>query len=289
MRSPRAARRQARRSAPLRAVIGVTHRIAGPADPQGTGEAKEGTMPKDLLLLGANAPDMELLRTRLVRVGYRVVPAKTPEMAHTLIRVGGTRIGAVIVPSDLPVVSLRGALDSMRRMQTQGGGLTFVAAGRDPGEEGRRRLRDAGVRIGIFDPVDLHTLRFQINCALADGLPLPPARSKRTTLRAPADWKVVALSGGRAKEGRVYSISPTGAFVVLPQPWMIRSQVELRWTHAFTGTVSAACRVVMTNVPGNVMRRSLPLGMGLRFDHLPEAASVALLMYADQCHRRLAV
>ena len=247
-------------------------------------------MPQDLLLLGANAPDMELLRTRLVRVGYRVVPAKTPEMAHTLIRVGGTRIGAVIVPSDLPVVSLRGALDSMRRMQTAGGdALTFVAAGRDPGSEGRRRLRDAGVRIGIFDPVDLHTLRFQVNRALADGMPLPPARSKRGTLRAPADWTVVALSGGRGKEGRFYSISPSGAFVVLPQPWMIRSHVELRWTHSHTGTVSAACRVVMTNVPGNVMRRSLPLGMGLRFDHLPEAASVALLMYADQCHRQLAV
>jgi len=278
------------RSAQPRAVIGVTHPIAGCADPQGTGEAKEGTVPKDLLLLGANAPDMELLRTRLVRVGYRVVPAKTPEMAHTLIRVGGARIGAVIVPSDLPVVSLRGALDSMRRMQTAGGdALTFVAAGRDPGPEGRRRLRDAGVRIGIFDPVDLHTLRFQINRALADGMPLPPARSKRATLRAPADWKIVALAGGRSKEGRFYSISPTGAFVVLPQPWMVRSNVELRWTHSFTGVVSAACRVVMTNVPGNVMRRSLPLGMGLRFDHLPEAASVALLMYADECHQRLAV
>ena len=245
-------------------------------------------MPRDLVLLGANAPDMELLRTRLVRVGYRVVPAKTPEMAGTLLRVGGARVGAVIVPSDLPVVSLRGALDSMRR-QTPGGEVTFVAAGRDPGDEARRRLRDAGVRIGIFDPVDLHTLRFQINRALADGMPLPPARSKRGTLRAPADWKVVAISGGRAKEGRIYSISPSGTFVVLPQPWMIRSHVELRWTHPHTGTVSAACRVVMTNVPGNVMRRSLPLGMGLRFDHLPEAASVALLMYADQCHQRLEV
>jgi PilZ domain len=246
-------------------------------------------MPKDLLLLGANAPDMELLRTRIVRVGYRVVPAKTPEMANTLLRVGGSRVGAVIVPTDLPVVSLRGALDSMRRMQTAGGDLTFVAAGRDPGEEGRRRLREAGVRIGIFDPVDLHTLRFQINRALASGLPLPPARSKRGTLRAPADWKVVALSGGREKEGRIYSISPSGTFIVLPQPWMTRSNVELRWAHSYTGAVSAECRVVMTNVPGNVMRRSLPLGMGLRFDHLPEAASVALLMYAQECHRRLAV
>ena len=60
-------------------------------------------MNKDLLLLGANAPEVELLRTRMVRIGYRVVPGKTPEQAHALLRVGGTCIGAVIVPSDLPL------------------------------------------------------------------------------------------------------------------------------------------------------------------------------------------
>jgi len=73
-------------------------------------------MNKDILLLGANAPDMEVLRTRLVRIGYRVVPAKTPEQAHTFLRVAGTRIGAVIVPSEMPVMNLRAALDFLRRL-----------------------------------------------------------------------------------------------------------------------------------------------------------------------------
>jgi hypothetical protein len=243
-------------------------------------------MPKDLLLLGANAPDMELLRTRLVRIGYRVIPAKTPEMAHSLLRVGGSRVGAVIVPAEMPVVNLRGALDFMRRSHGEGD-LSFLAAGRDPGDEGRRRLRDAGVRIGIFDPVDLHTLRFQVNRALAGDQ--PQSRARRGTLRAPADWRITARSGGREKEGRLYSISPSGTFVVLPQPWMVRSNVDISWTCTHTGSVLASARVMMTNVPGNVMRRSLPLGMGLRFDHLPEAASVALLMYAEQCSRKLTI
>ena len=242
-------------------------------------------MSRDLLLLGANAPEMELLRTRLARIGYRVVPAKTPEMAQTLLTIGGGRVGAVIVPADLPVVSLRGALGHLRSLQPA---LGFAAAGRDPGAEGRRRLRDAGVRIGLFDPIDLHALRFQVNAALAEGTP-PARRSTRGTLRAPADWKVVARSGGRDKEGRVYSISPSGAFVVLPQPWTLRSQVELRWAHPATGTVQASGRVVMTNVPGNVVRRSLPHGMGLRFDQLSDAASVALLMYSESSAQKLAV
>jgi PleD family two-component response regulator len=96
-------------------------------------------MNKDILLLGANAPDMELLRTRLTRIGYRVVPAKTPEQAHTFLRVAGTRIGAVIVPSGMPVMNLRAALDFLRRLFPTVR-ITFLGAGRDPGPEGRQRL-----------------------------------------------------------------------------------------------------------------------------------------------------
>jgi hypothetical protein len=237
-------------------------------------------MPKDLLLLGANAPDMELLRTRLVRIGHRVVPAKTPEMAHTLMRVGGSRIGAVIVPADLPVVDIGAALGFLRKLAPPGSEQSFVGAGRDPGPEERDRLRRAGVHVACFDPIDLHTLRFQINRALAKG-PIP-TRARRGTQRAPADWKIVATANGRQKEGRLYSISPNGAFVVLPQPWMVKSQVEIRGAMPDGAELRASGRVVMTNVPGNLMRECLPIGMGVRFDQLSEFASIALMMYANQ-------
>ena len=243
-------------------------------------------MRKDLLLLGANAPEIELLRSRLARIGYRVVPAKTPDMAYSLLQVAGSRVGAIIVPSDLPVVNLGAALEGMRRL-VPGDGITLVAAGRDPGPEGRERLRRAGVRVAIFDPIDLHTLRFQVNRALAG--PKFPARARRGTQRAPADWQVVAKSGGRQKEGRIYSISPTGSYVVVSQPWMVRSSVELRGTMPGGGELRATGRVVMTNVPGNVMRRSLPFGMGICFDHVSEATSIALLMWANQRAEKLAI
>ncbi|RIL01451.1 MAG: hypothetical protein DCC71_17625 [Proteobacteria bacterium] len=242
-------------------------------------------MSKDLLLLGANAPEMDLLRARLVRIGYRVVPAKTPDQAHSFLRVAGARLGAVIVPSELPVVNLRGALDAMRRA-TPGNELVFLGAGRDPGDERRRALRDAGVQLALFDPIDLHTLRFQINRACAGQ---PAARHRRRTLRAPADWPVVVRSGLREKEGRIYSISATGAFVALAQPWMVRSKVELRIQSPALPKGAATGRVIMTNVPGNVMRRGLPFGMGVQFDHLSDATSVAILMYAESRFRALAV
>ena len=52
-------------------------------------------------------------------------------------------------------------------------------------------------------------------------------------------------------------------------------------------TVEASGRVVMTNVPGNVMKRNLPFGMAVRFDQLAERASVALLLYAEERARAL--
>jgi hypothetical protein len=242
-------------------------------------------MARDLLLLGANAPDMELLRTRAARLGYRVVPAKTPDQAHALLRVGGTRIGAVIVPSELPVVDLRSALDGLRRLVPVHE-LGWIGAGRDPGPAGRERLRHAGVPFALFDPVDTHTLRFQLNRALA-GRRLSSGR--RRTVRAPSDRPVAVRVASRQKEGRLYSVSATGAFVAIDQPTVARSRVALEFALPEAGSLSLSARVVMTNVPGNLARPSLPWGMGVQFEELDESASVALLVYAQERFRTLAV
>jgi hypothetical protein len=239
----------------------------------------------EILVLGANAPEMQLLRTRLARIGYRVVPAKTPDQAHAFLRVGGTRVGAIVVPSDLPALNLGAALDSLRRL-VPGHEVTLLGAGRDPGPAERARLREAGVRLPIFDPVDMHTLRFQVNRALAAS---KPQRGVRSTLRAPADWPVTVRVGTRLKEGRIYSISASGAFVSIGHPSMVRTQVTLGLSPPRIGPITATGRVVMTNVPGNVMRRGLPFGMGVRFEHLSETASVTLLVYAQERDRALSL
>ncbi len=160
----------------------------------------------------------------------------------------------------------------------------FPCAGRDPGPEGRQRLRHAGVQIPIFDPLDLHTLRFQVNRALATGRPV---HRHRTTLRAPADWPVLVRSGVRQKEGRIYSVSASGAYLSIAQPWMVKARVEVRVSIPDGDSVTASGRVVMTNVPGNVMKRNLPFGMGVHFDQVSEHSSVALLLYAEERSRAL--
>jgi hypothetical protein len=236
-------------------------------------------------VLGANAPEMQLLRTRIGRMGYRAIPAKTPDQAHAFLRVGGSRVGAVVVPSDLPAMNLRSALESMRRL-VPGHEVHFLGAGRDPGPGERARLREAGVRLQIFDPVDMHALRFQLNRVLGAG---KPQRGVRHTLRAPADWPVTVRVGSRLKEGRVYTISASGAFVAMAQPSLVRTAVTLGLSPPRIGPLTAVGRVVMTNVPGNVMRRGLPYGMGIRFEQLSETTSVALLVYAQERFRTLSM
>jgi PilZ domain len=240
---------------------------------------------KDLLLLGASAPEMDLLRGRIARMGYRVVAAKTPDQAHGLLRVGGPRIGAVIVPADLPVVDLPAALEVLRRL-VPAHEISWLAAGRDPGRAGRERLRAAGLQLDLFDPIDPHTLRFQVNRALAGARKVD---GRRRTVRAPADWPVTIHVGARKKEGRLYSVSASGAFVAIDQPSPMRAEVTLELTLPDRGRMAASGRVAMTNVPGNLARRSLPYGMGVQFEQLSADASVALLVYAQDRFRGLAL
>ena len=93
----------------------------------------------------------------------------------------------------------------------------------------------------------------------------------------------------RQKDGRLYSVSATGAFVAIDQPTVARSRVALEFALPETGLLTLSARVVMTNVPGNLARPSLPWGMGVQFEELDEGASVALLVYAQERFRTLAV
>jgi hypothetical protein len=45
----------------------------------------------------------------------------------------------------------------------------------------------------------------------------------------------------------------------------------------------------MTNVPGNLMRNNLPVGMGLRFVGATPEVQAALLVYAQERMRNLEV
>lgn len=239
---------------------------------------------KDILLIGTGNQAMQRLVVRLRRLGYHVSPVKSPEQAHLMLRVAHASIGAVVFPADLPAVDLAEAIRFMRSL-TPNKELPFLAAGPRPLAEERERLRRAGVDFALWGSIDPHTLRFQINRALAGS---DVVRGDRQTLRAPADWPVEVVSGERRKEARVYSISASGAYLATARPSPRSSSLELRLPLP-SGPVKAGGRVVMTNVPGNLMRNNLPVGMGVRFVGTNAETAASLLLYAEQRMRALEI
>lgn len=237
---------------------------------------------KDILLIGTGSPAMQLLMTRLRRLGYGVTPVKSPEQAHLTLRVARSEIGAVVLPTDLPVTNLAEMIRFLRSIHP-GAELPFVVTGPRPGAEERAGLRRAGVDHALWEPVDPHTLRFQINRALADSRIVLGGRG---ALRAPADWPVEVVTGGRKKEARIYSISAAGAYLATARPSPRSSSLELKLPLP-SGLAKAGARVVMTNVPGNLMRNNLPVGMGVRFVGNPVDLEADLHLYAESRLRSL--
>jgi len=239
---------------------------------------------KLLLLIDAGAESMHLLASRVRRLGCLVLRAKTTEEADRLLRDPRYVVGAAVIPTDLPAASLPGALAAFRKLSPVEP-LAFMVSGSRPSASRRRELAHAGVEFALWEPIDAHTLRFQINLAMAGHV---ARASRRRALRAPASWAVQLRVGKRLKEARVYTISARGAFLATPAPAMRRSAVVTEIPLPMA-TVPITGRVVSTNVPGNLINRSLPPGMAVRFEDTPPETEALLQIYAEERRRALQV
>jgi CheY-like chemotaxis protein len=232
---------------------------------------------KTLLLVDAGAETLEDLSARLRGLGHRVVRAKTVDAGLAALSDRRFEIGAVMVPPDLPTLDLERALHAFRRMEPDAP-LPLLAVGPRPDADHRAHLRRAGVAWALWRPVDDSTLRFQTNRALA-GEEVP--RASRRAERVPANWPVQIGVGQRQKAGLVYSLSARGAYLSTERPSMPRALVHVALPLP-QGDVRVAGQVVMTNVPGNLVRQNLPLGMGVRFTGHGDADEEAILAYVDR-------
>ena len=119
--------------------------------------------------------------------------------------------------------------------------------------------------LALWDGWDEGILRFQVNRLIAgDG-----NHSARRSRRAPVHAPVRVLIGGREKQGTLYSISEGGCFVETPRASMDGANLHLIFHLGETG-FAVDGEVVFSNVPGNLQRPNLPLGMGVRFEQVPE-------------------
>jgi hypothetical protein len=232
--------------------------------------------PRTILFVDCGSHPLLDLATRARRVGFRVLRAKTPEDAREALRDGRHAVGALVIPPDLTAADLGLALRSFRELVPERE-LSVLVGGPRPGREDLARLRDAGADLSLFEPLDDHTLRFQLNRAAAGSF---AGDGERRAVRAPTDWPVRVRIAGREKPARVYCVSATGAYLATSRP-SFRGSLLYVTLPLPEGAVDVAGRVVMTNVPGNLVRENLPLGMAVQFTGLPLDVADSLRGFAE--------
>jgi hypothetical protein len=222
-------------------------------------------------VVDAGGHSLEPAAQRLRLLGIPALRAKTGGEARAALADPRAAIGAVMIPPDPPTLDLPRALRALSTTP-EGVRLVLLACGPRPDANTRARLREAGVRLALWEPCDDAVLRFQVNRALAgDAL----AAVVRRAERVPASWAVEVRVGARSRPARLYSLSTRGAFLETAGPSLRRALVHMTLPLP-AGELRLAGEVVSTNVPGNLRKRNLPIGMGLRFLGLTREAERAL-------------
>ncbi|HEB90853.1 MAG TPA: hypothetical protein ENI85_14865 [Deltaproteobacteria bacterium] len=214
-----------------------------------------------ILLIETDPSQTGTLATQLVRLGVEPIRVADLNEAVETVKSRQYAISAILLPSELPGKLVGKALKIMRRREPV---LPAMVYGKVPDRSQRKHLRQAGVLLALWDGYDEGMLRFQINRMISGE----NQNSVRGARRAPTHTPVRIRVGGREKVGVLYSLSESGCFIESPRASMDGARLTMIFVldeHQFEidGTVAFA------NVPGNLKRPNLPLGMGVRFDELP--------------------
>jgi hypothetical protein len=207
---------------------------------------------------------MDLTR-RLREMGAPVLIAASFEEAEELLRNGDEDIGAMMIPTTYEPKQLKKSLKALLSMGPPGC-VNLISVGDPPADADRKKIRKAGVKLALWNPITEPNMRFQINRALHQGR---EGFGSRNNPRIPSQFGCTVSIGDRHKDASIYSLAETGAFLVTQRASMKGSEVELK-LRSPGGPIETTAQVVYANVPGNLQRPGLPLGMGVHFHELEQ-------------------
>lgn len=228
-----------------------------------------------MLLVGRHDPAIAALAHRLTRLELPALEVDDIAAATELLSAHPRAVAMAALPCAEVGRSLKGDVKRLRKAADQPK-LGLVAVGSPPEASVRRRLRSAGVRLGLWEPYDDTTLRFLLNHAMS----LTIDSSARASLRVPAHIRATVRVGERTKEALVYSLSTGGAFLATPRAQIDGARISIELALP-DGNVDADAVVVFSNVPGNTQRANIPLGMGARFAELSDESAAQIRSYVD--------
>jgi hypothetical protein len=232
---------------------------------------------RTVLVVDAGGHPLEPAAQRLRLLGIPALRAKTGGEARAALADARAAIGAVLIPPDPPTLDLPRALRALSTTP-DGARRTLLICGPRPDANTRARLREAGAWLSLWEPFDDSVLRFQVNRALAGDA---TRNVSRRAERVPIGWPVEVRLGARARPARLYSLSARGAFLETAGPSLRRALVHVTLPLP-GGDLRVAGEVMCTNVPGNLRRRNLPIGMGIRFLGLSADAESSLRYYTAE-------
>jgi Tfp pilus assembly protein PilZ len=213
------------------------------------------------------------LAGRIVVLGYRALRANEIENAVDLIRRQDQPVRVLMFPPEAPFADRP---NDLRRLAEASGalGLRSIVSGTQPTASAIAALKRDGVRFALWKGFHDAELRFTLNAALYDET----RGQMRPALRVPASLMARIKSGAGEKAGMLYNLSSTGAFIETPRPSMPGGRITL--TIEFTdGPVATPANVVFANVPGNLQKPNLPLGMGVKFAGITAEAAERVAKY----------
>ncbi|MDP6978852.1 MAG: PilZ domain-containing protein [Myxococcota bacterium] len=203
---------------------------------------------------------MDLAR-RLRELGAPMTVLPDFEAAEEVLREEDLDVGAILVPTPYEPDVVGRHLDLLCGLAPKDG-LRFISVGESPDKGHRKRLRKVGVKLAMWNPLQEAHLRFQLNRAHS---PAPDGFGNRESPRVPTDWGCAVSVGGRTKDAAIFSLAETGAFLATKRAVMNGARVSLQMFLP-DGVMDAEADVVYANVPGNLQKPGLPLGMGVQFD-----------------------
>ena len=223
---------------------------------------------QQVLILG---PDerARFLAGHLLLLGYRAAGAKDVAEALRMLALASPPIRVGLLASDHGLADPAAALREIATLSPHP--LQWIAIGRRPDNSEIEMLRGAGVHFALFDPFSDEELRFVVSEAHHAGSPevLRIERRVPTLIRA----RVTTKTGERVAVA--CNLSTLGAYLATPRPAMrggtLRMQVPLE-----EGEVEVQGLVMWNNVPGNLRRPNIPIGMGVRFTEVSRDATAAL-------------
>ncbi len=222
---------------------------------------------RKVLLIEGTGGHMAELALRLSGIGFEPILVESFDEAIRLLQGRREIVTLALLPTDLPVRALEESVEQLREAGP-GSGVTCAIVGPRPGRSELEKLRQAGVTFAFWDPLEDGTLRFMLNRSFAEGR---SGGGVRRDPRVPTHLVARLAMSGRTKEAIIYSLSITGAFLETPRAAISGAHVGME-IDLPGGSISSECEVVFSNVPGNLQRPNLPLGMGVRFlDFSPEA------------------